>query len=266
MGYHGADLSEADKIDVIRNAMNCSSIARETAITPNDSPLAKRYFDDSCNQDDALLQTMINLKKSIGFDHHILDGPKNLAENTEQLRSLGVKAITEKLYPNHPNNKIEIGCDAENEPLLLIDTTDDLRVSDLSVGIGERHLNSQHVTDDIDGNYDESDGHDETDDIQNAMPSCVAETSSPKQRLKIAPNTEIVGCDLSAQEEDNVTIEYMPRSHINTTRRNWFRFLCCGAGSRGRRRSHRRWRLGVVRNYLRMIRGRFSQWFNTTVE
>lgn len=263
MGYHGADLSEAEKIDVIRNAMSSTSIARDAAITPQDSPLAKRYFDESDNEDDSYTRTMINLKKSIGMDHQVIeDGSKCLVDDKERLRNLSVKAITEKLYPN-ANNNIESHCDAKSdtESLVPIELTDDLRVSDLSVENRERILEWQEDTADVVG-CDETDNMQET--KSNGRSRNDVNESSPVARVRRDPNALSVGFDLSAIQERDISIEYTPKSHINTTRQSWFRFMCCGMRSREKGRRRERSRMSALREYFRLIMERILQRFNSS--
>ena len=253
MGYHGADLSEADKIETIRNAGNIIS------------PRTKRYFDESDNEDESFYQTMINLKKSIGSDHHIVDYSKNSADKTEQMRSLGVKAVVENLHPHHETEGTEAQCEtkSETDSLVQIEFIDDLRVSDLSVGDRERQSESEWKDD---GRWDDSVRYDETDNAPNSTSYKKAvkdlNSSSPKKRVSIARISEnAVGVD-----EGNAAIEYAPKSHIGNVRPKWFRVLCCGTSDREVISRDGRLRFNAVREYFRTMTGRFSQWLRALAE
>ena len=258
MGYHGADLSEADKIETIRNAANSIS------------PRTKRYFEESDDENESFYQTIINLKKSISPDHHIADYSKDLADNTEQLRGLGARAVVENLYPHHETKSTDAQCEtkSETESLVQLEFTDDLRVSDLSVGDRDQQLESEWGDD---GNWGDAVRCDETDYIPNSTSYKKAvknlNSSSPKKRVSIARISEAVGVDISVVDESNTAIEYTPKSHIGNARQNWLRFLCCGTSDRGVRRGHNgRSRFRAVREYFRTITERFSQWFHARVE
>lgn len=199
---------------------------------------------------------MISLKKTIGLDHHVLEGPKSLADNTERLRTLGVKAITEKLYPNHANSSPDIP-KSDTDSLVPIELTEDLRVSDLSMA------NHEGIRESGD---DESIGHDETDNTQENNVGHLNPSGSPKvENDAKAVSSLHVGFDLPA-DEGNASIEYMPQSHLSTPRRSWFNLMCCGVAGRRRERKHRKPKVSAVRQSCRSIAQRFSQWFNRSAE
>ena len=242
LGYHGADLSEADQIEAIRNTVDGSS------------PLAKRFFDESDNENEHFFETMINRKKPAGWD---LDYPKNPADKADQYGGLDVKGIVEKLHPNH--EKIDRGTKSETESLASVELTDDLRVSDLSGG----YVNQQ-----FEKEWGESVGYDETDNMPDFEPlkklGKVLNTDDATQSAAVDHISGDVGLDTSAVDEGSEILEYMPKSHITVAHQRWSRFLCCGPSEeRGRTRSsHNRSRFTSVRGYFRTISTRVSNWFH----
>ena len=245
LGYHGADLSEADQIEAIRDT------------TAGSSPLAKRFFDESDNENEHFFETMINRKKHAGLGPNMIDCPRNPADKDAQFGGLDVKGIVEKMYPNH--EKTDRDTKSETESLVSIEMTDDLRVSDLSGGYANQQFEKE---------WEESVGYDETDNVPDFEPlkklGRVLNTDDPRQSVSVDQIREDVGLDASAVDEGSEILEYMPKSHITVTHQRWFRFFCCGPSDERRRTrsNHNRSRFTSVREYFRTISTRMSNWFH----
>ena len=254
LGYHGADLSEADKIEAIRNSAKSAS------------PLAKRYFDESDKEKESLFQTMINLKKSAGSDQQALEFSKNAANKAEQVGALGVEIMDDKLFP-HNEKSIETLSEAKSEAgsLVRIELTEDLRVSDLSMGYRNQELEWGEYKEDGDCCVS---GYDETDNIvdctSEVKPAKVLDSSSPTYRGSLVRMAEQ---DVSGLDEGSVTIEYIPKSHVRNVRHSWLRHLCCAVNESGKNRNRSgRSRLVAVREYFRRKTQRLSRWLYTIAD